>query len=229
MLVTDIYVLKDPRDGAIRYVGKSVDSARRYKRHIYEARKGRHDSARMRWLRELLEAGYEPIMEVVETVEGNGWPERERWWMEKFLDDGCDLTNTAPAGGGWIPGLKISEATRRRRSEALAGRTISPETRAKISESCKGRVPWNKGKPRREGVKQEHSARMKAKADDSEWRRKMEENVWGPRRGKKLAREHRQKISNAQTGREVSEETRRKLSEAATKRWREGGKEAFGK
>lgn len=38
------------------------------------------------------------------------------------------------------------EEAKHNTSKALKGRTFSEETKRKLSESCKGRIPWNKGK-----------------------------------------------------------------------------------
>ena len=50
--------------------------------------------------------------------------------------------------GGDLGGFKlnISEEERRRRSEYMKHRTISAETREKMSRARSGRSPWNKGK-----------------------------------------------------------------------------------
>ena len=38
------------------------------------------------------------------------------------------------------------EVMKRKNSDVNMGRIVSEETRRKISESCKGKIPWNKGK-----------------------------------------------------------------------------------
>lgn len=104
-------------------------------------------------------------------------------------------------------GKKLSEETKEKIS--IAKRNPSEETRRKISESHKGRIPWNKG--------------IKCK------------NISETKKGKKLSEEHCKKISEAQKkrfkkpeerkklsecckGRKLSEETRRKMSESAKRR-----------
>lgn len=43
------------------------------------------------------------------------------------------------------------------------GKIISEESRAKISNSCKGRTPWNKGKKQSEEQRLAHSKKMKGR------------------------------------------------------------------
>jgi hypothetical protein len=109
------------------------------------------------------------------------------------------------------------------------GTKTSEETKKKISESLKGKVPWNKGKTqyRPKGIK--HSEETKKKLSEQ-------------RKGKKLSKSHRQAISDGNSGannamygkthsqeskdkirkkalgRKVSDETRKKMSEAQKKR-----------
>lgn len=109
-------------------------------------------------------------------------------------------------------GVHPSDETRRKISEAnKRAYILNPELRRKISESQKGRIPWNKGQ---KGV-QHHS---------SEARKKMSESRKGansPNYGKHLSNETRLKISEANKGKPSpfkgkhhSAETRLKLSES---------------
>lgn len=80
------------------------------------------------------------------------------------------------------------------------GRAISEETRAKLSESHKGQLPWNKGRP----------GPNKDRKFSEETRKKISE----AKKGKLLSEETKKKISKAMKGKHPSEETKRKLSEA---------------
>jgi len=94
-------------------------------------------------------------------------------------------------------GKKMSDEARRKMSAAKKGKAIPPEQRAKmiaavkgkkrkkpfteehkknISESCKGRIPWNKGIPRSDELKQKLSEKLKGRIISDETRKKMSES-----------------------------------------------------
>ena len=76
---------------------------------------------------------------------------------------------------------------------------MSTEIRKKMSESAKGRTPWNKGKETKKGWT--HSR---------ETRKKISEAATG----RKHTPESRKKMSEAAKGRKMAPETRKKISEA---------------
>lgn len=92
-----IYVLIDPRDGAIRYVGRTVRPlAVRRRGHVVEARSPAiAPSAKAEWVRELLDGGVLPEIAVVEeTTEGEA-PDAERRWIARYEAAGTALLNVA--------------------------------------------------------------------------------------------------------------------------------------
>lgn len=97
MLITFIYALIDPRTDAVRYVGKSDKPRTRLRQHI-RAASGGANSRLYQWIRELLAAGLEPHMEILEEVSVNEWPDAERHWMEVYHGRGCQLLNATLIG-----------------------------------------------------------------------------------------------------------------------------------
>ena len=121
---------------------------------------------------------------------------------------------------------------------AKKGEKLSEETRRKMSESRKGRIPWNKGKKLSEEHKKNVSKGLKNQSKETrlkmllgrseslkgnknslgykqttETKQKMSES----RKGKKLPKfseEHRRKISEAQKGKKLSDEHKKKISES---------------
>lgn len=102
------------------------------------------------------------------------------------------------ANGGNGKGT-ISEATKRKMSEAKKGKRLSEETKRKMSEVHKGKTTWMKGKYHSEESKKKMSIVKK---------------------GKRLSEEHKIKIAEAMMsntfnkGKPKLEETKKKMSEA---------------
>lgn len=139
--MTAIYALKDPRDGAIRYVGKTkLKISKRLSGHRNEKRQTR----KCRWLAMLQREGLAPVVVILEEVPEAAWEESERFWIKWCRMAGFDLTNHTIGGDG-VSGLDA--AARRRLSEGMKARMAlpgakdylsSPERAAKISAALRG-------------------------------------------------------------------------------------------
>ena len=102
--------------------------------------------------------------------------------------------------------------TKQHMSEGSKGRTLSEETRRKLSEANKGKnnpfygkTPWNKGK---KGI-YTHTHETKQKMSEAAKKRENQ-----PMKGKHHSEETRRKMSEAAKHRTFSEETKRKISES---------------
>lgn len=90
-----VYALVDPRDKTIRYVGVSINAHIRLTQHMREA-KYQGEKKKRAWLAELEQQGLQPILEILETVDaGLFTTDREKYWIDTFLDAGAPLTNIA--------------------------------------------------------------------------------------------------------------------------------------
>ena len=237
MKPTSIYALIDPRDSAIKYVGKTLQSIdSRLATHLSYAKKGLHTYC-ARWLKGLLDAGLRPEVQILEVVETEHWAERECFWIAELSRLGCSLTNLTAGGDGMnsyrhteSARQKMSAASKRyiaehghpslgkkrtpeqllRFSKAQKGRVITPESRAKISASLAG-------KPLPLETRAKISASLKGRAKPArtaEHCQKIAERATGRTRSE----ETKAAVSAKLKGREFSEEHRRKLSEAAKRR-----------
>lgn len=134
-----IYGLIDPRDGQLRYVGKTCSSAaKRLSEHLGHARRGRQRHV-YNWLRQLLAASLKPEVEVLETCESaKVLSEVEQFYIAYFRMVGCRLTNLTDGGEGtvgWIP----TKETKEKIGRSHIGKVLSAETRALMSAQRKGR------------------------------------------------------------------------------------------
>ena len=90
-----IYALADPRDGAIRYIGKTTDPQRRYRHHRRHAKSvGQRCKV---WLSGLLAAGLAPQMIPLAVVPAEQTRDAERAAILGHAH--CDLLNAVLPGG----------------------------------------------------------------------------------------------------------------------------------
>ena len=86
-----IYVLTDPRDNTVRYVGKSNDPERRMSEHV---------ASSMPWVVELRSAGLAPVMHIVDRASLEEWERAEQYWIAFYSRHGR-LLNTEVGGHGY--------------------------------------------------------------------------------------------------------------------------------
>lgn len=111
-----VYVLVDPVTRKVRYVGAtSKPMWSRLSGHVSDAKHKRSNPVR-EWL---LALGKRPIAIVVEVVPDEAdWQARERRWIRRFSEHGCDLLNVTKGGLG-ILGVCRPKSVRDAISRAL--------------------------------------------------------------------------------------------------------------
>lgn len=118
MGVKTIYLLRDPRDGRVRYVGATSNRlAKRLQLHVILSAKTTTRCAA--WIRELTAARMAPSIE--EILVADDWQTAERAAIAGLRAAGADLLNMADGGMG-VSGCRPSDATREKRSATLKAR-----------------------------------------------------------------------------------------------------------
>ncbi len=121
-----VYVLSDPRDGAMRYVGKTSQPLKeRLRQHIKNCHRYTNHCAR--WVGSLKKLGIKPVIEVVEEcLNAESLDVAERFYINYFRSLGFKLTNLAAGGAGTI-GVKPTDTQRAAMSCRYGGRPIQDQ------------------------------------------------------------------------------------------------------
>lgn len=91
-----IYILKDPRDNSVRYVGATANPERRLSGHFYNAT---GNERKREWIGELKQLNIRPIMEILEKVSQEYAREAElKYIAHYFIEEDCDLVNGKDVG-----------------------------------------------------------------------------------------------------------------------------------
>lgn len=214
MKTYSIYVLKDPRDGNIRYVGKTYRIAYRFRQHLTDKSK----CHKVNWIRQLKSENLLPEMEVL--VEGLLSEEvaflEERRIISELRSTGLSLTNGTDGGEG-ASGATVSQETRDKIASAATGRIFSEEHRKKLSDIAKKREfsAATRARLAAAGRKRKFSKVDREKlsnAQKTSWLTRDRSSIAARYKGKHLPPETRAKLSAASVGRILSTETRSKIS-----------------
>ena len=125
---TFMYILIDPLDNNVRYVGKSNNTVDRLNAHIKRLKGTTHKE---NWIRNLLSKNVKPIMEVIDEVPKIEWEFWETHYVSLYKSWGFDLTNATPGGNHRYPGNALpfmSKETKKKLSDINTGKKQSLET-----------------------------------------------------------------------------------------------------
>lgn len=95
-----IYMLVDPRNQQVRYIGKAKEPQKRFQRgHRYE----KQNTRKCNWVQSLLKQGLTPLVQIIDEVLFSEWQFWEMHYISLYKSWGFDLTNHT--GGGDQPPL----------------------------------------------------------------------------------------------------------------------------
>lgn len=129
-----IYALRDPRDGKVFYVGKTIQLQVRFADHCRAGRREKNPMRR-RMILELRKEGFKPILHILESCTDEKWQEREIFWIREYRRLGHPLCNSHIGGFGWPHGVKQNPLVVKRRGDALRGRKRPQEVKDRIRET----------------------------------------------------------------------------------------------
>lgn len=126
-----IYWLSDPRTSEMRYIGQTTHKLEyRLKSHCKTPQKEK--THKTWWIRQLRKIGLKPKIHLLQILpDKTSLNLAEIYWIAHFKMLGCDLTNIAPGGEGRHG--PFSDETKRKMSDAHKGKTLSDETKLKMS------------------------------------------------------------------------------------------------
>lgn len=194
-----VYGLFSTRDGAVRYIGQTVQSlAQRLRQHRCYA-KLRRSTAVHKWFTREVDDGYE--IKMTALANDAVLHVTEIALIAAHRQSGCALLNHTDGGEGTIgwrgnAGNKRPDLAERNRSrKGLPGHPSTPEANAKIAAAHKGKLkPWvserNKAATGKPGHRHTDESRAK---------------ISGANKGHVVTPEWRAKISAANKGKKLTE------------------------
>lgn len=196
-----IYALTDPRDEAVRYVGKT----RNLKLRMYAHKHDKRRTHKFFWLNSLFKEGLTPgviILQELTTEAEEQWRDAEAFWINKYKAAGERLTNLMEGGYGITKHSELSKA-----KMAESQRNLSPEKRANQSQ---GKL----------GIKQtaEHVINRMHKLRGLKRTAKTRANISAGLKGHNVSASTRSKLRIINTGRKLPASTIEKIRQASTGR-----------
>ena len=131
-----IYGLVDPRNNKVKYIGWTINTKNRYKKHLspYRLKKNSHKN---NWIKQLLSLGLSPVMKIIEMVSDDEKFDREKYWISFYGRE--NLTNSTDGGDGAL-GHRHSKKSKEKMSIVHTGHRHSQETKNKIAKANKGKI-----------------------------------------------------------------------------------------
>lgn len=131
-----IYALCEPGTRTVRYIGQTLDLARRFRYHL--ATSSKKKSHLGNWLSSVLSRGEQPTLLELSRTDESQWCTEERRYISAARAIGIQLVNSTDGGPGTL-GLKFSEESKRKKSlrfsgagNPMFGKPVPIETRERL-------------------------------------------------------------------------------------------------
>jgi len=96
-----IYTLSDPETNDIKYVGKTNNTSRRFKKHTSKSTLLNENTIKSKWILSLMDRGFLPIFEVLDNGDDNVINDLEIYWISQLKSWGYKLNNMTDGGDGF--------------------------------------------------------------------------------------------------------------------------------
>lgn len=215
-----IYGLFDPRDGRLRYIGKTVTSLKkRLEQHLSPKQAG-DGTRRGNWISLLLKQNLRPDMRLLTQTTEADWERDEKDWIARARADGCALVNATDGGRSlcWAANGRIRVWTDEQRAAVSARfkrwNAEHPDEAARVRRP-KG---WDPTPEARERMRQAQLTRERMPEETA--RRKRGKQAWldAHPEWRIKSDETRAKIAAANKGKVYSADTRARISATLTGR-----------
>lgn len=187
-----IYGLRVKSTGEIVYIGKSVNFKQRVASHKKAAKAGMVNLPIYRWMR-VHDANLWQFVILAETTPTT-WEDDERAWIAHYRSLGQAKLNIDDGGAGRTPYV------------------MSEETKKKLADANRGKIPHNKGIPNSQKLKGKISTTLQQLWQDPEYRQQMSDAHKGKpsaRKGVKLTDDEKKIVSErTKLGMRKAKETR---------------------
>lgn len=214
-----VYMAYDKKNGKM-YIGSTINELnRRKKAHYHNAKHRKNNTHFYNALRTRPNDFEWMTLEVSPTTYDESIKrynrDREQYWIDLYWGSPL-LYNTlknVKGGTGHPAGLKRSEVTKQRISEALTGRVFSEQHRQNLSKALKGKRHTEETRKRmseshmgqthtpetKQKIREANTGRVKSQEErDKISKSKQGEN--NPFYGKSFSKEHRENLSKSQSG-----------------------------
>lgn len=116
-----IYGLRCPITDEYRYIGKSSTGIQRAKAHLTYS----HNDSVNYWVYDLREKGLSPLIDIIEECYEEDLIIKEKFWIQFYMDIGCNLFNIIVYKGAVIEKLEKDIANAKEKLEEILNSTIS--------------------------------------------------------------------------------------------------------
>lgn len=152
---TFIYGLIDPRNGELKYIGKTTQGIERFRQHAHSPKLGRNEKnyRKINWIKKLNKLNLKFQVIYLEYCLESELDESEIFYIAYFKSIGCKLLNHGE-GGEVTYRPKYTEEDKKQISIRTKLAWQNPEIRQKYIDSHQGRPGNNKGKKFSEQARQ---------------------------------------------------------------------------